>query len=539
MVVIGNSFDLDRAIENQNYAYKCWFNYEKDGNTMRISDADMKKVLEQWSGSKTKWEAKAEQDITEYSIEGDYEWNSAYDDGKNDAKAEATKDTVKENGKTKKGWDGDAKKSIGMRHANYAGATLSTAGAAVSASGAGVNALVAPGTFGAQAITSSAGAAAGAAANEVAAGYTIGNLGQNIAQQGLASNQAMAETTNTLKDGAKSAWVITCPLVLAVGILYEALAPNSRKQRDGLMNLKTLMETGQANMQAASLQMEQSNIEMTNLSTASENNKTKTEEEIAAKQELIKVAQAAYNAIVARVKSGEPLSSTDKTKLNACKGQISALQAEIDALQLASIEFSKVNSEAIASKKTEFDTHAQNIAKEKGTTDYAASFDEATRTGAIVQAVAQGLNVASGTYAAIEAGIFAASGSWLFGATAWAWAWMGMAIAGAGMSAHGVVEQSVIANQVGKEIDVREDAQVTIEETTVDYENKLSNMVAQQEFVDLGIAELSEFEQEEIQLATIPTETSTKNEKKSNTNNSINPFNDNEQDKKKNNNPFV
>ena len=35
MVVIGNSFDLDRPIENQNYAYKCWCNYEKDGNTMK------------------------------------------------------------------------------------------------------------------------------------------------------------------------------------------------------------------------------------------------------------------------------------------------------------------------------------------------------------------------------------------------------------------------------------------------------------------------------------------------------------------------
>ena len=474
MVVIGNSFDLDRAIENQNYAYKCWFNYEKDGNTMRISDADMKKVLDQWRGNMSNWEAKAEQDITEYSIEGDYEWNSAYDEGMNDAKAEATKDTVKENGKTKKGWDGDTKKSKEMNTAN---AAVAGAGAVGTATLSAVNPTI----------------------------YT--------------------STQQAGKPKAKG-WVITCPLVLAVGILYEALAPNSRKQRDALMNLKTLMETGQANMQAASLQMVESNEEMTRFSTESEENKRTTEEEIAAKQELIKVAQAAYNAIVARVKSGEPLSSTDKTKLNACKGQISALQAEIDALQLASIEFSTTKSEAIASKKAEFDTHAQNIAKEKGTTDYAASFDETTRTGAIVQAVAQGLNVVSGTYAAIEAGIFAASGSWLFGATAWAWAWMGMAIAGAGMSTHGVVEQSMIANQIGKEIDVRENTELTIEGTTADYENKLSNMVAQQEFVDTGIAQISEFKQEEIQLANIPLESSIQDDEK-------NP------PPKKNNNPFA
>ena len=482
MAVIGNSFDLDRAIENQNYAYKCWFNYEKDGNTMRISDADMKKVLEQWSGSKTKWEAKAEQDITEYSIEGDYEWNSAYDDGMNDAKAEATKDTVKENGKTKKGWDGDTKKS---KDINTATGTVTTVGAV-----------------------------AGAAVTAVSMG--ISSMTTTIAG---CSNVPLG-------------FVIAAPLEMAIGILYEATRPN-KKENEALKNLKTFMETGQANLQAASLQMEQSNIEMTNLSAASENDKNKTKEDIAAKQELIKVAQATYNAIVARVKSGEPLSSTDKTKLNACKGQISALQAEIDALQLASIEFSTANSEAIASKKAEFDTHAQNIAKEKGTTDYAASFDEATKDAAKVQIAAHSINFAASILTTVQAAMFVSP------FTLFALAFVGMAAAGAGMSAHAIVEQSMILSDTNKELDVRENTQATIEETTVDYENKLSNMVAQQEFVDLGIAELSEFEQEEIQLANILTETSTKEEKKSNSESSTNPFNDDKQVMKKNNNPFA
>ena len=44
-----------------------------------------------------------------------------------------------------------------------------------------------------------------------------------------------------------------------------------------------------------------------------------------------------------------------------------ALQEEINALQLASIEFSTANSEAIEAKKSEFDTHAQSIAKEHHT----------------------------------------------------------------------------------------------------------------------------------------------------------------------------
>lgn len=486
MAIIGNSFDLDKALQNQGYAYKCWFNYNKDGNTMRISEADIKALTETWSGKLATWEANAERDVTEYTIEGSLEWNEAIDDGKAEAKEAATKDYTNKNGKTKEGWGGSVTNSKNRNVAN--------------------------------------GVAAGVTA--VATGATV------------ATGASVVSSAATPKGGC---FVITCPLVLAVGILYEATFPN-RKENIALKELKSLMETGQSNMQAASLQMEQADLEMTQLTTASEQDKQTTEEQIAQKQELIKTAQAVYNAIVARVKAGEPISATDKSKLQACKAQIGALQEEINALQLGSIEFSTANSEAIEAKKGEFDTHAQSIAKEKGITDYAASFDEATRTGAIVQIVAQTLNVASGTYAAIEAGIFAASGSWAFGATAWAWAFMAMATAGVGMSAHGVVEQHIIASDVEKEIDVREVTQENIETTTTDYENKLSNMLAQGEFVNQGLDELNEFEQENVVLENVPT-SSSENETGAGdssepvtTKSSSNPFanNDNNQNNKKN-----
>lgn len=489
MAVIGNSFDLDKALQNQGYAYKCWFNYNKDGNTMRISETDIKALTETWSGKLANWEAKAEQDITEYSIEGDYEWNEAIDNGAAEAKEAATKDYTNKYGKTKEGWGGSVTNSENRN-----------------------------------------------IANGVTAGVTAGVTGVMAA-----TGVSVVSSAATPKGGC---FVITCPLVLAVGILYEATFPN-RKENIALKELKSLMETGQSNMQAASLQMEQADIEMTQLTTASEQDKQTTEEQIAAKQELIKTAQAVYNAIVARVKAGEPLSSTDKTKLNACKGQISALQAEIDGLQLASIEFSTANSEAIASKKGEFDTHAQSIAKEKGFTDYAASFDKATHDNAVLQIVAQSLNVASGTYAAIEAGIYAASGSWAFGATAWAWAFMAMAIAGAGMSAHGVVEQGIIASDVNKEIDVRENTEGQIETTMIDYENKLSNMITQGDIVNEGLGELNEFQQENVVLENVPTSSS---ENKTGagdssapvtTKSSSNPFGSNEDNQNNKKNPFA
>lgn len=468
MVAIGNSFDLDKALQNQGYAYKCWFNYNKDGNTMRISETDIKALTETWSGKLAKWEAKAEQDITEYSIEGDYEWNSAYDEGKDAAKAEATKDTTNKKGKTVEGWDGDVKKSKNMNTAN----------AAV----AGVG-----GAF----------AVAGAASA----------IGLNIGIAMKAGNVPLG-------------FIIAAPLVLAVGVLYECTSPN-RKENEALKNLKTFMETGQANLQTASLEMEQADLEMTALATSSNENKTTTEEEIAAKQELIELAKAAYNAIVARVKGGEPLTSADKAKLNACKTQIAGLQEEINALQLSSIEFSTANSDAIEGKKSEFDTHAQNIAKEKGTTDYAATFDKGTRDGAILQATMHGLNVAAGIVTMVQAAMFAASGGPF---TIWAACFTVVAAAGTAMSTHAVVEQSMIADQIGKELDVRENTEVTIENTTVDYENKLSNLVAQGDFVNEDLTALGEFEQEEVVLADVPTTDNTDTPK---TPESTNPFGSN------------
>ena len=468
MAVIGNSFDLEKAINNQGYAYKCWFNYNKDGNTMRISNEEMNQVLEQWRGNLATWETNAERDVTEYRIEleGSLEWNESIDDGKAEAKKAAVNDET--------GWGGSVTNSKNKNIWN--------------------------------------GCCAAVSAGSIASASNDSNY-----------------------------WIVTCPLVFAIGILYESTFPN-RKEAKALEELKSIMETGNSNMQAASLQMEQADLEITALTTASEQDKATTEEQIAKKQELIKTAQQVYNAIVARVKAGEPISDSDKAKLQVCKAQIGALQDEIDALQASSIDFSTANAAAIENKKGVFDTHALTIAKEKGFTDYAASFDTQTKDSAWVQLGAQTANAVVGVHAAIRAGLCASKGTLLFGATAWAWAWMAMAIAGTAMSTNGAIEQGIIISNVGDEIDVRENAETAIDNTMVDYENKLSNLLAQGEFVNQGLDELNEFEQENVVLENVPT-SSSENETGAEdssepvtTKSSSNPFanNDNTQNQKKN-----
>ena len=42
MAVIGNQFDAERAADSQSYAYKCWYNKKYEGNTLRISNTEIK-----------------------------------------------------------------------------------------------------------------------------------------------------------------------------------------------------------------------------------------------------------------------------------------------------------------------------------------------------------------------------------------------------------------------------------------------------------------------------------------------------------------
>lgn len=486
MAIIGNAFDLEKALQSQGYAYKCWFNYNKDGNTMRISDADMKTLTDTWRSYLANWEANAERDVTEYSIEGSLEWNEAIDDGKAEAKEAATKDYTNKNGKTKEGWGGSVTNSKNRNVANG--------------------------------VTAGVGAVGAIATTAVSMSGVVGMT-----------------TTISGVSNVPLGFVIAAPLELAIGVLYEATFPN-RKENIALKELKSLMETGQSNMQAASLQMEQADLEMTQLTTASEQDKQTTEEQIAQKQELIKTAQAIYNAIVARVKSGESLSATDNSKLQACKAQIGALQEEINALQLGSIDFSTANSEAIEAKKGEFDTHAQSIAKEKGITEYAATFDEATNEGAKAQIAVHSLNFAASVLTTVQAAMFVSP------FTLFALAFVAMAAAGAGMSAHAIVEQSMILADTNKELETRGNTEDVITNTTTDYENKLSNMFAQGDIVNEGLGELNEFEQENVVLENVPT-SSSENETGAGdssepvtTKSSFNPFanNDNNQNNKKN-----
>ena len=84
-MAIQDSFNLDRAIGSQAYAYKCWYNYNYGNNTMGISAKDYGEITQTWNSELKNWHANAMDDENAYEIEDD-DFNSAYNDGKENAK---------------------------------------------------------------------------------------------------------------------------------------------------------------------------------------------------------------------------------------------------------------------------------------------------------------------------------------------------------------------------------------------------------------------------------------------------------------------
>ena len=87
-MAIQDSFNLSKATTSQAYAYKCWYNYNYGGNTMKISSKDMGEITQTWNGELKNWRATASNDENAYEIEDD-DYSTAKLSGKESAKDEA------------------------------------------------------------------------------------------------------------------------------------------------------------------------------------------------------------------------------------------------------------------------------------------------------------------------------------------------------------------------------------------------------------------------------------------------------------------
>jgi len=398
-MAIQDSFNITQALNNQSYAYKCWYNYNYENNTMGISSSDMGQIVDQYSGVMENWKATATKDENKYEIADD-DFNTAVNNGFSDAANQT-------------GYEGNGKTGMVMR---------------------GIGDTILGG-----------------------AGVVLNNIGGTVVG-GLASKTLV----NKIGEGAaiqkagSGAWIITAPLALAVGTLYQAKKPNKDQYNAAVELRDNLLPEAQAQSVEAQETMEEADSELIELSEEAETVNEDANEDIEENKSEFDLYKASYDALIEKVQSGEPLTDEEKELLKQLVPIMQQIGEDLTSLGDETIEYIQDLYADMEDYQSYFDDAAEMIATVQGITDYAESFDETARTMMYVEAVAQGINAASGTQAAMRAGRFAASGG-IF--TAWAWAFVGMGAAGAAMSGLGTMEQMKWANETGAEIDLREATQ--------------------------------------------------------------------------------
>lgn len=468
-MAIQGSFNLHNALDSQSYAYKCWYNYNYGNNTMGISSKDMSEITQTWSGELSNWKATATDDENAYEIEDD-DFSRAVDKGKDNAK-DAT------------GYDGGGKFGMGARAS--VDAVAGGAGAMAMYTGIGTKVANQLGNkIGGKLISNSYEKIVGKAGQEAAKKATEKALEEGATKEvaKAAGQKAGKEAaTESAKKSAQNvgSWSIAAPLAFAVGTIYQAKKPN-KDQKEACDDLQDEMRNAQNATMAAQEDMAVMGDELIELSDEAAMYNDEANENIEEQKSEFDVYKASYEELMAKVEAGEALTEDEKALLQELIPVMQELGVSMEEMTDETTDVVGEIFDEMDTYQDGYDNAAETVAEVQGLTDFAESFDEATRTMCYVESAAQGLNAASGGQAALKAGA-AAAGS--LGFNAWAWACAAMGAAGAAMSGLGAVQQFKWAGEVGNEIGEREVAQEfntatsdIYDESIGDYEGYMSNV---------------------------------------------------------------
>ena len=431
-MAITDSFNLNNALNSQSYAYKCWYNYNYGNNTMNISASDMNEITQNWSGELSNWRATASDDENAYEIEDD-DFSKAYDSGK---------DTAKD----KTGYEG-GKGGMGVRSA--VDVVAGTGGAIISS-----------GVIGAVGSSITQNVVTKTAAK--AAEKTLTEAGKEVTKEAV--KETATKTTKNI-----GSWSIAAPLALATGTAYMAKKPN-KEQKEACDALQDEMRNSQDSLTAAQGDMQTYSDEVIELSDEAAVYNEDANENVEENKAEYDMYRASYDALMAKVEAGETLSEDEKALLNELVPLMQELGVTIEETSEDTTDAVSEIYDEMGTYQEGYDNAAATMAEVQGVTDYAESFDEATRTNCYVESAAQTLNAASGATAGAKA---TAAATASFGFNAWAWACAAMGFSGAAMSATGAIQQMKWAGEVGTEIDMRRATQDFNAQTTEIYDESI------------------------------------------------------------------
>lgn len=440
-MAIKDTFNLSNALNSQAYAYKCWYNYNYGNNTMGISSKDMGEITQTWNSQLDNWHAVALDDENAYEIEDD-DFSAARNKGRNQAE-------------DKTGYDG---KQGGQVTRTVVDATWGIAGALATTVGSKI-----AGNLGTR-----------------LGGSVVANAGTKVAA-GAAAKAGGKVTEEASKSATQKAgtWSIAAPLALAQATLYMAKKPN-KEQKEACDALQDEMTNAQTALYSAQQDMTDMGDELIDLSDKAQVYNEEANEDIEDKKSEYDIYKASYDALIEKVQNGETLTEEEKALLQELIPLMQELGIGIQTTQEETTEVTEDIYDNMGTYQDGYDNAAETVAEVQGVTDYAASFDESTRTMCYVEAGAQTLNAASGIKAGIQAGV-AAAGS--LGFNAWAWACAAMGASAGVMSGIGATQQFQWAGEVGTEIGMRKNTQDLnintndiYDESVADYEGWMSGV---------------------------------------------------------------
>ncbi len=435
---------------SESQAYKIWYNYNFKGNSVGVSDSDYAQLTKKWKSALCKWSELAKDD-NQYEITDD-KFDSAKEAGKNSAK-DAT------------GYDGSKGGMI-------------TRG-----------------------VGDAAGAIAGAVSQKVGEkvlGKAMVKCTSGAVGKGLTSEASACKAAN---------FIVAAPLALSIGTLYMAKKPNEKEKNASNQLRDELLPEGQEQLYETQDNLEEADaIAQEAAEEAEEANEEANANIEEQKTEFDSMKETLYY-IESDKASGMTLREDQKEWLKNNLPLMQEKGAEVAELQESATEDVEEKYEALGDLQENFDNAAESSANVQGITEYAEGFDNTAKIMCYVEAGSQGLNAASGAKAAYEAASFAASGSALFGATAWAWAFAAMGAAGAALSGVGVGQQIKWAGEINQEIDVRKETQDMNEETQEIYEEGVDDYEGYMgvvEDLELDIPDDMEVTEEEAAMGTTP-----------------------------------
>ncbi len=408
-------------INSEAYCRMAYLNYHCYGNTMGLTAEDMGKITQAWPDRISSWQATVADDENEYDFD-----DSDYANYKAEGKEAAQKAT---------GHDGS--KGIGR---GIVDATASAAGAVISTVGTKV---------------------LGKAAEQA-----LNKIGTKL--MGKAAEKALEKTgAEAVKGAGKKAlencgsWSVAAPLALANATAYMAKKPN-KDQVEACNELQTEMQSAQSTLADTQCEMESMSDEIITLSDEALTYNEEANEEIEEQKTEYDSYFATYTALKEKAASGTPLSDSEKELYKSVVGYLTEMGVLMEeTVEDTSDEIGDLYDE-IATFQEGYDATAETMGEIEGLTDFAESFDKATKTMCYVEAISQGINAITGTKAAIKAGAAAAAS---LGFNAWAWACVAMGASAAAMSGIGANQQLKWAGEVGAEIEMREATQDLHSET--------------------------------------------------------------------------